>query len=382
VFFQHVKSALTLAGIVIFPASLPFSATGPFERPPIPIAPLPVHPIPNPHPGLNPIRVSPDYFEIVRKGQALPHRAFPLKDPNTGGGSEANAHPIKADTLLHLPNGKSLKASEYYQRINQFEQHINQFGYTLREDGDAKVELGRLIVNHPEFLQKSRETQVSHDLAKIKPIIPVAQLKKDHATQLAKVPDLLKQLHGHLNPIGHPAPVAKSFQRSKSWSNSWGWSNKVGAFVDTQVKANGNADQTSATAEGNAGGYLFGQQLKIIRGEASAVTPKSGNLTGDVSFYFLGYKIFNKDYNNPAAYFYNSEWTKGLDQSTTIEFALGPIPMSARIGAQGSASLDFRMYILPLHANTDIVPSVQSKVYIQVGVDIVVGGAGGGTILF
>lgn len=152
-------------------------------------------------------------------------------------------------------------------------------------------------------------------------------------------------------------------------------------FVDTNLVLNGTSESTSAVGEGSAGGYLFGQKLNLVKGHASYVTPKEGNLKGNVAFYFLGYKIFGKDYNNTSGYFFHDEWSKGLDQSTTIHFTLGPIPMSAKIGAQGNATVEYRMGILPLRANADIVPGVNSKVYIQIGVDLVVGGAGGGSDL-
>ena len=116
-----------------------------------------------------------------------------------------------------------------------------------------------------------------------------------------------------------------------------------------------------------------------MRGETNHSTPKEGLLKGDTSFYFLGVKLFNKSYHAANPLFYADNWSHGLDESTTLHFFLGPIPMSAKLGDQGAAGLDFRMDLLPLKANSDIKPRVNSKVYIQVGADIVVGGAGGGS---
>ena len=324
------------------------------------------------------IHVDPSLSEVNRKGPAVVHRPFALKNPNTGRGSEEKAKPISREEELTLPNGKKVQAGSYYDELNRFEQHVNQYGYSLRQGGEEVIPFSQLKVSQSDGSKEGgnrSEARSGKNPAKAS----CGSSQRRREAEAEKIPDFKNRLGQHL--ASHPTEQPKTFHDSKAWSGSWGWSNKIGAYLDASVGEEGSSERTSSNGQGNAGGYLFGRQLKIVRGVANFVTPKEGNLVGDVSFYFMGNKIFNKPYNDSKAFFYNTTWSKGLDESTTISFELGPIPMSAKLGARGDASLEFRMALLPLRANVDLVPGVHSMAYLQVNVNVVVGGAGGGSDL-
>jgi len=325
-----------------------------------------------------PTRIDPSKMETVRKGPAVQFRNFGIKDPSTGQGNEEGARQIPADTLLSLPNGKKIQAGEYYQQLNQFENHITQFGYTLREASVEPTEIQRTKIDLGELQRHTTDAQIKRDPRRVLPRIPVDILKADHDRRIATIPVIKDSIQKWGRGPRGEIKAPKTFNANKVWNGAWGWSDKIGAYVDTSVQVNGTATSTKANANGEAGGFIFGKRLNIIKGGAAVNTPATGAIQGDTAFYFMGVKIFSKNYNGTNPLFFASNWEKGLDVGNTIHFSLGPIPMSAKIGARGQAQLSYRMNILPLHANADITPELTSKVYVQVGVDVVVGGAGAG----
>lgn len=330
---------------------------------------------------LPPIHADPGLTDINKKGDPLPFKAYELKDPATGAGNESHAKPIPATATLTLPNGKKVKAGDYFDGLNKFEKFVTPYGYTLRTPGDEVIPFSHVHVDQDEIERQRRNTLGAHDSnnIRIRPVLGDVQIK--HATAAQNAPILKKAVDDAVNSHAAQAQQPKTFSASKSWSDAWGWSNKFAAFVDASLTVKGSSTQTSSTGTAEAGGYMFGDKLDIVKGTVDYVTPKEGNVNGDTAFYFVGFKLFSYNYNNSDVVFYNTEWSKGLDESTTIDFAIGPIPMSATLGAHGSASMDFRMDLLPLHANADFVPALEVDVYMQVGVDVVVAGAGGGSDL-
>lgn len=163
--------------------------------PTIPVRP-PVIPVRPPAvPGadrLNPITIDPALVEVIRKGQARAHKPYVIKDPNSGGGREDAAKPVAREAVLTFPNGKKVQAGKYYDELNRFEQHVNQFGYSLRDDGDVTIPFSRLNLNQVEFDRKRNDAIAKHDAAKFQVRLPVDVIKRGHDTELARIPDFKK----------------------------------------------------------------------------------------------------------------------------------------------------------------------------------------------
>src|SRR5262249_18326347 len=68
--------------------------------------------------------------------------------------------------------------------------------------------------------------------------------------------------------------------------------------------------------------------------------------------------------------------SKSLDQSVSFHFAPGPIPLSVKLGAQGTAGVRYFVGVRPLAAEAQFIPFAAIKAYAQCGVDIGVASAG------
>jgi hypothetical protein len=361
---QAAALSLVLLGVAAQAEMTPPIVARPFPPrvPPAPIGKV-----------MKPIKIDASKIETIRKGPAVNFAPFALKDPSTGNGSEQNAKPISPNTILTLPGGKQVTAGAYFSQLNQFEQNITQFGYTLRDKELKTVELHRAKFNVPVMRRQAQVEKANHRPDQVRIKLPLNRLKDLHVAKMGQI----DKIKGSIIAAGQGKP-AKTYSANRNWSASWGSDDSFSTYITANIDLSANQHVTKADAQGAAGGAMFGQKLDVVRATTSYVAPTTGNLTGNTTLYFLGRSIYSKDHNSTSDLFFGDEWSQTLDANTSIEFTIGPIPMSATLGAQGNATLDFRMDLLPIHANADITPSLGSKVYAQVGVDIVVGGAGAG----
>src|SRR5208283_1005238 len=69
-------------------------------------------------------------------------------------------------------------------------------------------------------------------------------------------------------------------------------------------------------------------------------------------------------------------FNKNIDFSASTTIYVGPIPMDVKIGAHGSAGLQYSMKLAPTAISLSGGPTVNASVYAQAGVDLVVALAG------
>jgi hypothetical protein len=91
----------------------------------------------------------------------------------------------------------------------------------------------------------------------------------------------------------------------------------------------------------------------------------------------MGQSIFNLDQTS-TTWSLSKSLSKTFDYGTSIHFSIGPIPISGKLGARGSAGVRFVLGLRQAHATAQIIPNVTAKVYAQVGVDIGIASAGVG----
>jgi hypothetical protein len=332
---------------------------------------------------LQPIHLDPTWAQIIRRGVPLAYRPFSVKDPATGAGREDNALNVAPYSTFTFPTGKKVKVGRYYEELNQFEHSINSFGYSLRDTTQKWIPFGFMPLDSMELDAKRKDTESKHHETEMLSRLPLETIQQAYDEELSKMADFLKKLQAFLSSrSSSSAAQAKTVHQTKGWSESWGWSSKVASSLDAHAVVDGTPSQVSSQAEVSAGGTLFGQQLKIIHGEANYQAPLHGDLQGEVSYYVLGYKLFNKEYKNQDSYFFEDQWSQWFDLNTNIDLYLGPIPIVAKIGVRGDTSLDFRMKLLPLRTQVDLVPSVHTKVYLQLGSNVAIGEGVGEDLVF
>ncbi|MBW4507348.1 MAG: hypothetical protein KME64_12650 [Scytonematopsis contorta HA4267-MV1] len=350
--------------------------------------------------------VDPSTVRIIRQNP-IQYQAFEIKDPQTG-------QAISPDTVLTLPDGKKVKAGEYYAELNRLEQQFNQLGYSFRQP-EEKVLLQESIIDksilqrqvdaissehrkisnpnqslfrsvlEPNFvineIQKAPAIQINPGVLQNPQLSPqinpgnFQQLQQIQQKQFKPIPNL------PIIPIALP-PAPKTFTRS--WGHSIGNQDRFYAYINGKLELKGSTNFTNAYAEGNAGGYIFNQQANLLRATANMNSQKSGNASAEVGLSAFGQSVYNFKDGKNTVFIKSDSFSRSYDKTIAdVRFSLGPIPMRASFGVQASAGVNYLLIANPAYATAyaKVNPFVDSKAYGQGGADIVVGGAGVGANL-
>src|SRR5262249_31024981 len=92
----------------------------------------------------------------------------------------------------------------------------------------------------------------------------------------------------------------------------------------------------------------------------------------------MGQTVLNVDKSQQTEWHTSNTLQKTFDYPTTFRFVLGLIPMSVKLGAQGTVGVRYFLGMSPLVATAQVTPFVHSRAYVQAGIDIVVASAGVG----
>ncbi|MBD1823612.1 hypothetical protein H6F51_14075 [Cyanobacteria bacterium FACHB-DQ100] len=357
----------------------------------------------------NAARINPETVRINRRAP-VQFQPFEVRDPETG-------KPISPDTVLTLPDGKQVKAGEYYAELNRLEQQFSQIGYSFRQPEES-VLLQETVIDQSEL--KRQIDSVSGDHRKIslerslfkttldpslvlrqpeaipnlelRPGALQSQLNPKFDLDTLQQPDLgtlrQKQLRSPvfkpINPdlIRVIPPAPKGY--NKAWNYNLGNPSTFSAYVNGKLQLKGSTNFSNAYAEGNAGGYMFNNQANLIRATASMNSQKSGNSTIDVRLNVLGQSVYNFQDSRNTLLIKSDSFSRSVDrQVADLRFSLGPIPMRASFGVRGSAGIQYLAIANPaiVSAYAQVSPFVDARAYGQGGADIYVAGAGVGANL-
>jgi hypothetical protein len=350
------------------------------------------------------IKQSPQTFE-----------AFDLKDPETGA-------KITADKVLTLPDGRQVKAGEFYAELNRVEQNLSSLGYSLREkvetrtiqdltspdktrftDQIQKLEQSLKTVDQgvtnqirqkfdrssiqQELLQHEKleqqlvkPTTVSPKLDRINDIPGVKELSKFDRSVISDkfrnpVPkDIL------LNPGPNP-DKAQPAAYNGSLNYEWGDRSRFSAYINGKVDIHGSGRAVQTDAEANAGGYLFNKQANVLRATANINSPDNGDLSARLNLQVFGNSVYNPQFTAKKIE-KSDQFEYSLDrQLVSFRTLIGPIPVAATFGVRGAAGIRYNLSASSRYASAQVVPYLNTQVYGQAGADIIVGGAGVGANL-
>jgi hypothetical protein len=364
----------------------------------------------------------------LNKRSPVQFQAFELKHPETGA-------PISADTMLTLPEGKTISAGEYYAELNRFEQEFSQLGYSLRQPEEKVLLQDSMIDQSALKVQVDGLESAHHKIAPAQTLLNTSldpqqalkhlqepatlQVKPGALQQLQVAPQLIDlqvapglqvnlglQLQSRalqdvrvnpglikITPIDTPIeaiplPKIKIPVKAKTYTHSWGTSigsqSTFAAYINTKLQMTAHPAYSSAYAEGNAGGYAFNNQVNLLRATASVNAQKSGNANLSLQLNALGQTVYNFQDSKNALIVKGDSFSKSYDRTIAdVRFSVGPIPMRATFGVQGSAGISYFAVANPSGGNVyaKVNPFIDSKAYGQGGADIVVGGAGVGANL-
>lgn len=356
------------------------------------------------------VRLKPETVQINRR-TPLQFQPFEVRDPETG-------KPISPEAMLTLPDGKQVRAGEYYAELNRLEQQFSQIGYSFRQPEESVV-LQETVINQAELKRQIDSVSIEH--RKISPerslfrttldpslvmrqpeVIPNLELRPGALQNLQlnpkfdlgtfQQPDLgtlrQKQLRSPvfkpINPdlIRVIPPAPKGY--NKAWNYNLGNPNTFSAYVNGKLQLQGSTNFSRAYAEGNAGGYMFGNQANLIRATALMNSQKSGNSTLDVRLNVLGQSVYNFQDSRNTLLIKSDSFSRSVDrQVADLRFSLGPIPMRASFGVRGSAGIQYVAVANPaiVSAYAQVSPFVDARAYGQGGADIYIAGAGVGANL-
>jgi hypothetical protein len=347
----------------------------------------------------------------LKKQKPTQFRAFEVKDPQTG-------KPIPASQILTLPNGKKVKAGEYYAQLNKLEREFNQIGYSLRQPAEEitiqsstinKEELQKqqqLLQKTPEKIDRSIDIQKQLEpsevlrsiqkgpIKEINPRLP-GEIINPNQPQLdikPQIPQIDPQINPDINPQLKQAKsnfkLAQAANGSRTYTRSWnkqvGRRSTFAAYLRGKLELKGSRTYTRASAEGSTGGYAFNRNFELARGTATVYAPVSGRGSVNAGLYVARQRVYNFQTGFANRFSKGDSFSRSLDFGVAnIRFFVGPIPMKARFGVRGRAGFRYNMAASGASrlAYARLNPFVDSRAYGQGGADIVVGGAGVGANL-
>src|SRR5262249_45374273 len=150
-----------------------------------------------------------------------------------------------------------------------------------------------------------------------------------------------------------------------------------------KVEVKGTKDDVTVSGDARAGGYLISKEINLIKATGSVHAPAQGKSRANLHVYLLGQHVINMDKSADTNMKLADSKSHGIDVHAQCHFSVGPIPMTAKLGARGQAGVRYLLAVRPAHATMQVTPFVDARVYAQVGVDLGIasGGAGGEVVL-
>jgi hypothetical protein len=305
----------------------------------------------------------------IRRGPAVAFRS-PCTAPITGKA-------IPGDTLLTMPNGKQVTASQYCKAMDRFGLQLAQLGYTLggSQPGRPKrIPLLYIKMNLDEIQRQQQNLASKGSAPNAQPLI-FNQVVQKQQSIVPFDPGLIKAAVG----INQPSTL----HVVKTFDFPLGDPGKISISGNGKLEVNGTTTSTSLDAEANASGSLFGHSFDVLQLSGKVNSPKAGPLNINVSATMLGFNVYTLNENEPSALSKGDTISKTLDESTSVQFAIIGIPFSAKVGIHGTAGFTYSVSVAPVKATGAFFPSVNANAYAQVSIDSDVASAGiGGKLTF
>jgi hypothetical protein len=319
--------------------------------------------------------------------QFRPFTLADFRDPKTGAQADPNR-------TITLSNGKTTTVQELISEANRFEPQFNQMGYSLRQRGDislqdtiqdrakmtADVQRGiqrHLLFNPQKMMQRVDRSSVS-------------QMHRQQVQQMTSSIAAFRRLPGMtLSAASQPKPLSKTY----AWSDRWGDSD-FAASLRANLQLNGDQTKLTATMDGGAGASLFGHNWDVISLNGSLSSPlppqqafRTNGVAADQQLHttltakVIGIDLIDIDRTDPNNISLEDKQDTSIDEDLDIPFTIGPVPVDVKLGFQGSAGVQYGLYLTPLSAQAHVTPYVDTSAYAQCSVDLVIFSAGAGADL-
>jgi hypothetical protein len=293
-------------------------------------------------------------------------------------------------------DGTTMLANAAFDALDDVERTLTWYGYTLRDIEDKTLsELGTcvaLMTGQVEIVKKiladsSGPLNPSTIAEKIQKAIDLARSAipnwgelydkiKDHSRDV-----YLPPVPTYSAPVPHPKRTElKPLVKARSWAWEIGEKNSLWVQLLASLAINGSKTAAKAEARGQMNGSVLGLWEGEVLG-ASAIASVTGEddklaeLSVKVSA--LGKTLFTRSWSEKVLKV-NDDKVFDVHHELSIRFAIGPIPCKGTVGFMGAAGVKYGYEVIPIQLMAFAVPYADTKLFAQLGVDIVIAGAGVG----
>ncbi|WP_394840300.1 hypothetical protein LVJ94_25785 [Pendulispora rubella] len=334
-----------------------------------------------------------DCSDKLVKKPAIAFHAFPLENPQTGQKYAPNEE-------IDVGGGKKRLAVDVFADINDMEQKLNSWGYTLRDVGGSYTlqEIDRCVDQlqaQAALIEKDSDKNPlsALDLEKRKKELEAKwEAYKQNLVALDELwrksdSDAVKVNLPDKPPFTSPVPQAarvqpKDIMKKRTWHFEKGDKGKFWIAGDASLALQGSREITALDADGGFSAGLMGLWSGEVlgahaRGEAGKA--KDANLKLNVRV--VGKDVWHPTYTaggsgNHVLHKAEKYTAASIDEGVTWRFSIGPIPMAVRVGFRAEAGFQFGYDVSITALGGFAGPYVAADAYLQLGVDIGIAGAG------
>jgi hypothetical protein len=335
----------------------------------------------------------------VNKKAPLTFKPFPMTDPATGTTYLPNQQ-------IDLGGGKKILAKDFFSQLNDLEQKLNSWGYTLRDaDVHTLEELDQCL-----YLLKAQGDAVKsdHDANPPKPWDLDARAKeledkwKSYSAGLPSLDDLWRNADSAAVKVYLPAPPPftapvpqaarvepKDVFKKRTWSFQEGEKTKFWVGGNAAVSMTGSREATLLEASGSFSGGMMGIWNDEIAGaSARAEAGKGKDPKIALEVRLAGQTVWKPTYPNKDSagastanainnmLHKSDKFSQSVHPSVDWRFAIGPVPCRGRLGLNGEAGIAYGYDVALTAVGGYAGPYAKAEAYAQLGVDIGVAGAG------
>lgn len=332
-----------------------------------------------PPPGKE-INLSREKFEFIKR----PPKVFvPFREEDFAKYIKTTPQGKKTVTLS---NGKVLDFDEFLKELNEIENKLNEWGYSLR-DKEKEIKIGRFIYPKARFelqrklLLDNLEQAQGGEISIVKPDI-LKKAPEISPTTLA-FQTYYSEVESYKGPKGVKEP--NPFVWERSYDRDFG-NDDFGVSLHAYAKLNALDDVKNRFLDINssfsADITLFGNTAKVVEAEAKSVDNKGYNVKVDV----IGAgNVLNETIPNRL----EKTWTKsrGFDWSWSTRFPIGPLEGKGTIGFKGTLGITcggaLDISVKNPYISAEVSPLLSANAYaeLSVGYEIASAGVGGNLVL-
>jgi hypothetical protein len=198
------------------------------------------------------------------------------------------------------------------------------------------------------------------------------QARKSAAAQTSESPGVTTR--GKLSDPSYPNKLPKmpdnpqEVHRIKTWN--WQTGNSTfGAYLRGKGTLDGYSTMVTVHGDGQAGGNLVGSSVTILEADGTVKVPERGDMNATLLVKVVGSTVLNTNVAQTLAWSTQNTLSRSVNRSSpTVTVWIGPIPVSFKVGLQGSAGIKYTVGFRPIRAYASLTPFLDTSAYAQAGV--------------